>query len=1601
MTMFSSKPIYTLILILLLALATPCFSAEGPVAMDLIEQTPEKLTQTFADLRASYRGQDPDELLSFIEMVIGGEEDGLELEEDAGERLTGEAKANRLPFVEAAVDLLYEWPTPALTTAILKGLESGDETARQTALLAAPAAAEDARVAQALGTIISEPDTPIGHVVLALRALGENTEAGTRKVLKAHAADPRPAVREAARVSLRQAKVAGQKWTVPALGSAPGAPTFHIIGPKSLLSEYTGLPTAPLESAETDVLIMLGGPRLRRPFTPENCNAMTGVLKRGGTVILSLPNQLRWSDGARRWAQTNSVTLPGKTASIIPGPGIADSRDYRAFADTPYRLSDQPGSPAEVAWAKWPAAFSAPIRSSDGTNALMLISEGVQGKGRLILTTVPLAKRPLYAENLLRWIAGDNLLAYARTWTPTFAMSTDGFTPHTPWAKPGTGGKPKVLYLTLTTYKRGLLELSQRMDLEWKYVPYDGTFAYPPLNREDHVPSRMGQRAVALLEAGLPWADLLLFDAGVKNMIRSITSKEREGSASFDTIPGRIRRSIYRRVHRRKFGLLGCGSVRTTETSLQEFVARINKGKKITLSQITSPIVPLPFQAPTVIRRVKSQFAGATVGQGRMLWFDQVLPHHLLSGSHKSPDLLPSSAHIVPGLLKPRFAVKLNDYAYGKLVKAVQWTASSLPATRITATQVSKAAAGREGQLTFSLSKAFTGTADLTIRNAWNRTLVSSVAPVKGKAVTMKWPARPAGWYIAEVRIRDDASKVVDFTAVRIEIPGTVRITSAAAAKRFHRPGETAEVTVTLSQATHGSLRATAHDTWGRRVWQGPALDVAGKDSLTVPVAIQNPLSRLWDIRLVLHDGDRAISAFQLPIGIERPPLEKDLHIMQGSLSRDEEIPLFQKAVGIDIATYEVETCLRNNISLTSMASDGALAFAGALSPGERAVKSERSPCISSPSLRIKAVKALRERGPLLKGLGVMGYTIDDECVLAARCLSRYCLARFRRWLQQRYATLDALNREWGTAFKDWTSVVPLQGKDSARPASFADFRHFNAWKFAEYSSHLEMEAEDYVPGFRAGHSSCPVGGFMDELSGLIYYYGVNEATVGRARPDTIIGSWYAPGYRYVENHEASSRSWAWSHLFRGTTRVAIWHPYDGGCGYRSDFSRPTMANVWLGEEMRAIRLGVGKLMRNAERVNGPAAVLYSLRNLHNREAVTEIESLGGGTPNPRYPRSGTSLQPAILEAQVECRVMSRIQLLEGALEKRKNRLLILPGVSSLSTRERKVLKAFVQSGGTLVADLNVGLRNEHGTWTGHSFAKELFGVTFEEGFKTPKEDKSGLTLNSEATAHFPALAALKDLQISTQGLGAKLAGSQALATLSDGQPALIVNRVGKGHAIYLNFTAPRKAAYTQALGADLAAFAKASPLVRIVDKTGTRLPLDFGHFESGKALFSGFVMRGTGMIKREAPQAITLTFPVQGHLYDVRKGSYLGHQREHRTTLTPAIAQAYALLPVKVTGLSVQGQESIAPGKVLSVSAAATAEGGAISFLQVWTTELKAPGGKALPAHSRRVLVYHGKTELSFPIALNAVPGSYRLRLRDAATGTVGEHTFTVTTEN
>ncbi len=90
---------------------------------------------------------------------------------------------------------------------------------------------------------------------------------------------------------------------------------------------------------------------------------------------------------------------------------------------------------------------------------------------------------------------------------------------------------------------------------------------------------------------------------------------------------------------------------------------------------------------------------------------------------------------------------------------------------------------------------------------------------------------------------------------------------------------------------------------------------------------------------------------------------------------------------------------------------------------------------------------------------GVIGWQTDNEfgCHSTVRCYCDSCQRAFRRWLQRKYGTLDALNETWGTIFwsqtyTDWDQVIiPRKTVADHNPSLLLDFYRFASDMKVEY----------------------------------------------------------------------------------------------------------------------------------------------------------------------------------------------------------------------------------------------------------------------------------------------------------------------------------------------------------------------------------------------------------------------------------------------------------------------------------------------------------------------------------------------------------------------
>ncbi len=135
-------------------------------------------------------------------------------------------------------------------------------------------------------------------------------------------------------------------------------------------------------------------------------------------------------------------------------------------------------------------------------------------------------------------------------------------------------------------------------------------------------------------------------------------------------------------------------------------------------------------------------------------------------------------------------------------------------------------------------------------------------------------------------------------------------------------------------------------------------------------------------------------------------------------------------------------------------------------------------------------------------------------------------------------------------------------------------------------------------------------------------------------------------------------------------------------------------------------------------------------------------------------------------------------------------------------------------------------------------------------------------------------------------------------------------------------------------------------------------------------------------------------TFPVKGHLYDLRAGKYLGESDTVTAAVPHGEASVWGVYPYRVTRLAVRAPETVKGGTDLKADIEVVVSGGKPGK-HVFHTEVIPPDGNARFFMKRNLIAEQGRLQLVFRIAENDPAGNWTLRVTDVMTGTTAEQHF------
>ena len=631
----------------------------------------------------------------------------------------------------------------------------------------------------------------------------------------------------------------------------------------------------------------------------------------------------------------------------------------------------------------------------------------------------------------------------------------------------------------------------------------------------------------------------------------------------------------------------------------------------------------------------------------------------------------------------------------------------------------------------------------------------------------------------------------------------------------------------------------------------------------------------------------------------------------------------------------------------------------------------KRHPSFQDPVWRARIRDRLIETAKRNSPYRPFFYSLADESGIADLAafwdfdFSDESLVPMRRWLEERYGTLAALNQEWGSAFATWDLVTPpttheaMQRKDD----NFAAWADFKEWMDVTFADALQM-GRDAIESVDP-HAYVNIGGGQRPGWGGYDYARITKALTSIEPYDIgnnveIIRS-LNPMMPMVSTGFANGpweQQRVWRELFHGHRGLIIWdekHEYAAN-------GKPGARGLEAAKYYNEIRDGIGALIINSRPVIDPIAIHYSQASMRTEwmlarrpegdkwiDRNAKIERT-----DDEFLRLRESWCELIEDQGLQYNFVSYAQMEKGELLKSGYRVLVLPRSSSLSPAEVAAIRDFVAQGGVAIADGEPGAFNEHSRRLPAPALAELFGGPHELQV-TVRNFGRGKAIFLKA----PTLDYLQDRLMSKEGPTHKLIGDlfranhvapEFAVTDSAGNPVVgVETHVFRNGGVYV-------------------VTLMSNPLLR-VDELG---PPDF---RSNKRF--------------ETPVPVELKLPAPMYVVDSRTGKASGLKEFIAVTVGPYEPVILSVSRDPFPKLVLFAPVAAKRGSTaeIGISAGATPAENHIYHVDVFN-----PQGTRLPHYTENLIANRGHARKLLPLALNDPAGEWKIRIRDAFTGEAKE---------
>ena len=687
--------------------------------------------------------------------------------------------------------------------------------------------------------------------------------------------------------------------------------------------------------------------------------------------------------------------------------------------------------------------------------------------------------------------------------------------------------------------------------------------------------------------------------------------------------------------------------------------------------------------------------------------------------------------------------------------------------------------------------------------------------------------------------------------------------------------------------------------------------------------------------------------------------------------------------------------------------------------------KHKQDGCLSDPKWETSLKNAVDRYCDVIKRNPPMGYFLLDEMTLAApwhgHALSEpdrhpMTLEAYRGHLQQKYKTIDLLNKQWDTHYKFFSNITPPMTKESRKKAnlsSWVDFRVFMDDIMTSAGKRFHKYVHENNKTIRSGQPNfCYEGPFtgIDPVKLAIsrngaQSYGMDDFNRCFKKPGTTIWNWSC--YKYPEFPQLRGK--LWRRLFRGASGATIFGTWFTGKDKPVGFLHPN-----FGLTKRAIRLknatsdlvnGTGRLIINTPRKTPQFAILFSQPSMHMSWLESEdpisfswnIRKRKDVDAYMSYFRSRDAFKKLLRNSLWQFDFVTEKQVSTGKLASYK--ALILPMCIGLSESCRKSILNWQKQGGIVVADLRAGARDEHGKVINDDWTKQVFGI---RRLSRPKYKSRMLNIDANKI-DVPEGAEIE-----------VLSPAKAETHFHSNTQAIVINKQGNGLGIYLNFVAR----YSDNLAEYLSDLLKKHGIeraFRIVENSTIKpedsfwskifslgdkqnhqeakeiMEYELIPFRQSKEPVTYIGIIGSLNIDKTTNKPILL-LPEKKLVYDMIGKNCLGWTTKIPLQIDPGDIALFALCDESSKLEKISIPSHIKQGNCLKAQVTITPY-----VKRVLRLTVIGPDGHDIAELGKNVDANKGTWKGNIPIALNMKAGKYQLKIRDVMSNFTITHSFIV----